>query len=184
MAWLELPMKVVVSCVKLGVGADILWSQDCLMGLPKWLLLFDPLRIGNPLNWNILVGGGRESNSDIVSNGERKRCRTNWIPYCEVCGDVVFWTWFGSFFVKLKLTWNGCTVEGDSPVSMCDWRSFLVSWVGCIGYCVWIWVASTPNPKYISRPIAYLVPWGNAEKNPYWGVKRTWNQIVIARYGL
>ena len=34
-AGLELPMKVVVSCVKLGVGADILWSQDCLMGLPK-----------------------------------------------------------------------------------------------------------------------------------------------------
>ena len=34
-AGLELPMKVVVSCDKLGVGADILWSQDCLMGLPK-----------------------------------------------------------------------------------------------------------------------------------------------------
>ena len=26
---------------------------------------------------------------------------------------------FGSSFVKLKLTWNGRTVEGDSPVSMC-----------------------------------------------------------------
>lgn len=25
---------------------------------------------------------------------------------------------FKSSFVKLKLTWNGCTVEGDSPVSM------------------------------------------------------------------
>ena len=27
---------------------------------------------------------------------------------------------FGSSFVKLKLTWNGRTVEGDSPVSMCS----------------------------------------------------------------
>jgi len=35
-----LPMKVVVSCVKLGVGADILWSQDCLMGLPKQLVVW------------------------------------------------------------------------------------------------------------------------------------------------
>ena len=27
---------------------------------------------------------------------------------------------FGSSFIKLKLTWNGRTVEGDSPVSMCS----------------------------------------------------------------
>ena len=27
---------------------------------------------------------------------------------------------FGSSLVKLKLTWNGHTVEGDSPVSMYD----------------------------------------------------------------
>lgn len=41
----------------------------------------DPhLWIGNPLNWNILVGGGRENNCDAVSNVERKRYRTNWIP--------------------------------------------------------------------------------------------------------
>lgn len=35
------------------------------------------------------------------------------------CGvlDLIFFC--ESFFVKLKLTWNGRTVEGDSPVSMC-----------------------------------------------------------------
>ena len=35
MAWLELPMKVVVSCDKLGRGAYIFGTQDCLMGLPS-----------------------------------------------------------------------------------------------------------------------------------------------------
>ena len=49
-AGLELPMKVVVSCVKLGVGADILWSQDCLMGLPKWFLYY-LIRWGLGTHW-------------------------------------------------------------------------------------------------------------------------------------
>ena len=39
MAWLELPMKVVVSCDKLGRGAYIFGTQDCLMGLPSTFFL-------------------------------------------------------------------------------------------------------------------------------------------------
>ena len=42
MAWLELPMKVVVSCDKLGRGAYIFGTQDCLMGLPNTFLSIDP----------------------------------------------------------------------------------------------------------------------------------------------
>ena len=42
MAWLELPMKVVVSCDKLGRGAYIFGTQDCLMGLPDMFLCVDP----------------------------------------------------------------------------------------------------------------------------------------------
>lgn len=50
----------------------------------------DPLSwIGNPPNWNILVGGGKENKSDTVSNVERKRHRTNWIPFGNLWGDVV-----------------------------------------------------------------------------------------------
>lgn len=96
MAWLELLMKVVVSCDKLGVGAYIFWSRDCLIGLPIYFssfmgyFLFDPLRMGNPLNWNILVSGGEESNSDIVSNVEWKRFfRINWILCSDAYEDVV-----------------------------------------------------------------------------------------------
>lgn len=40
MAWLELPMRVVVSCDKLGRGAYIFGTQDCLMGLPSTFVLF------------------------------------------------------------------------------------------------------------------------------------------------
>ena len=39
MAWLELPMKVVVSCDKLGRGAYIFGTQDCLMGLPNMFFM-------------------------------------------------------------------------------------------------------------------------------------------------
>lgn len=41
MAWLELPMKVVVSCDKLGRGAYIFGTQDCLMGLPSTFFCVD-----------------------------------------------------------------------------------------------------------------------------------------------
>jgi hypothetical protein len=50
MAWLELPMKVVVSCDKLGRGAYIFGTQDCLMGLPSTFFCVNPCRIGNPPN--------------------------------------------------------------------------------------------------------------------------------------
>lgn len=49
-------------------------------GIAEWdsyyfLSSDDPLLvgIGNLLNWNILVGRGRENNCDAVSNVERKR---------------------------------------------------------------------------------------------------------------
>ena len=45
MAWLELPMKVVVSCDKLGRGAYIFGTQDCLMGLPS-TFFFVLIRVG------------------------------------------------------------------------------------------------------------------------------------------
>jgi hypothetical protein len=48
MAWLELLMRVVVSCDKPGRGAYILRTQDHLMGLP--ILNECSVRSGNPLN--------------------------------------------------------------------------------------------------------------------------------------
>ena len=84
-------MKVVASCDKPGRGACIFWTWDCRM---RFLLLFiewwSPFGgIGNLLNWNILVGRGRENNCDAVSNVERKRFRTNWILLGNLGGDVV-----------------------------------------------------------------------------------------------
>ena len=44
------------------------WDSYCFLSSD------DPfLGIGNLLNWNILVGRGRENNCDAVSNVERKR---------------------------------------------------------------------------------------------------------------
>ena len=60
------------------------WDSYCFLSSD------DPLwGIGNLLNWNILVGRGRENNCDAVSNVERKRFRTNWILLGNLGGDVV-----------------------------------------------------------------------------------------------
>ena len=45
------------------------WDSYCFLSSDDPLLL----GIGNLLNWNILVGRGRENNCDAVSNVERKR---------------------------------------------------------------------------------------------------------------
>ena len=44
---------------------------------------------GNPPNGNILVGGGRENNSDPLSRGDRKGESPNQIPWGKPTGDVV-----------------------------------------------------------------------------------------------
>ena len=130
MAWLELPMRVVVSCDKLGWGAYICWTQDCLMGLPNILLwvLFHFVWIGNSLNWNILVGEGRERNYFSISwvtASESGVGQTEFrLVICGRCGVIRFY--FRTQCDKLNFTWNGWTVEGDSPVD------YVYIWVFCI----------------------------------------------------
>ena len=127
MAWLKLPMRVVVSCDKLGRGAYVFWTQDCLMGLPKHLFfwVFDSCRIGNPLNWNILVSGGEERNISISwvtasenDLGQTESCFVN----CRRCGvfDLL-----GPFCLSWSFFLECCAVEGDSPVDMW-WKGFYV----------------------------------------------------------
>ena len=67
--------------------------------------------------------------------------------------------------------WNTLTVEGDSPVDLgyFGFVCFLSSVHWKLGVNLF-WEASTSNSEYFSRPIVYLVPRGNAEKNPFdWG---------------
>ena len=65
------PKKGVTSSEMLWGDACDLRSRDTRIGLPiyqKWYIILP--RIGNPLNGNILVRGGKENKSDFLSNGE------------------------------------------------------------------------------------------------------------------
>ena len=66
-------MKDVISCDKLGLGANDLWPQDFRMGQPNSLkdYYLCLCREANGGNWNILVPPGEENNSDSPSSGER-----------------------------------------------------------------------------------------------------------------
>ena len=53
-----------------------------------------PIGNGNVLKRSIIISAGKESNSDSVSNGERKRNRSNRIPP-ERAGKCGVWTHAG-----------------------------------------------------------------------------------------
>ena len=72
MPWLSEAMKDVISCDKLRVGANNLWSVDFRMGQPNQLKTDYPaMPEANAGNWNILVPVGKENNNDSPSSGER-----------------------------------------------------------------------------------------------------------------
>ena len=65
-------MKDVISCDKLGLGANNLWYRDFRMGQPTQLMTEYQLNAeAYAGNWNILVPVGEENNSDSLSSGER-----------------------------------------------------------------------------------------------------------------
>ena len=114
-------------------------------------------------------------------------CRTNWIPLRNSlwrCG-VVRTDIYNLNKSLSNYCWNTLTVEGDSPIDL-GFMVISVSWVAFIGNWAWIklWEASTSNSKHYLRPIAYLVPRGKAEKNPFsrgWKVPETrWRQPGMA----
>ena len=88
-------------------GARDLRSGDARMGLPAATsVVAFPHGNGNPLNGNILVRGGRETNWDSPSSSERKGKSSNRIPR----GDL--WEMWGCGLDLLltneaEVTWNG-----------------------------------------------------------------------------
>ena len=72
MPWLSEAKKDVISCDKLRVGANNLWSADFRMGQPNTLKKYYLSMIeANAGNWNILVPAGKENKNDSPSSGER-----------------------------------------------------------------------------------------------------------------
>ena len=69
LAWV--PMKGVASCDKPRVDARSPRSEDTRIGLPNTFGCCS-VRSGNPLNRNILLRGGKETNWDFLSSSERK----------------------------------------------------------------------------------------------------------------
>ena len=149
-----------------------------------WLhLFFNKITfvMNNVGNWSVLVPVGREINWDSVSNSERKQNRANWIlPEMDKTCGVERLT-----FGLRQITWNSLekdTVEGDSPVRKV-WKDLWVSWVGLVGYQVWIWEASTSNPKYYLSPIVYKYREGKLKSTCKRVWNRPWNIMGIEWYG-
>ena len=80
MPWLMEAMKDVISCDKLRVGANNLWSEDFRMGQPSRLKdgYSYQCKRANAGNWNILVPVGRENNLmiSLVVASEREVAQT------------------------------------------------------------------------------------------------------------
>ena len=96
MPWLSEAMKDVISCDKLRVGANNLWSVDFRMGQPNQLKTDYLTKLeANAGNWNILVPAGKENNNDSPSSGERTGKSPNQLCYgiIGVVGYVrrMFW---------------------------------------------------------------------------------------------
>ena len=125
MPWLSEAMKDVISCDKLRVGANNLWSGDFRMGQPDWLKTYHPTKLeANAGNWNILVPAGKENNNDSPSSGERTGNSPN--HSCYGMDGVV-----GPRRCKNSCEKNSLerlTTDGDSPVFEAR-RSIVVSWV-------------------------------------------------------
>ena len=125
MPWLSEAMKDVISCDKLRVGANNLWSGDFRMGQPDWLKTYHPTKLeANAGNWNILVPAGKENNNDSPSSGERTGKSPN--HSCYGMDGVV-----GPRRCKRSCEKNSLerlTRDGDSPVFEAR-RSIVVSWV-------------------------------------------------------
>ena len=125
MPWLSEAMKDVISCDKLWVGANNLWSRDFRMGQPGILKECHPsLMEANAGNWNILVPVGKENNNDSPSSGERTGNSPNRSCYgmIGVVGLRRCMKTSEKNFLERK------TIEHDSCVFVCC-RSIVVSWV-------------------------------------------------------
>ena len=137
MPWLSEAMKDVISCDKLRVGANNLWSEDFRMGQPDILKECHPAwQEANAGNWNILVPAGKENNNDSPSSGERTGISPNQCCYGNI--GVVGPRYRKKFSEKNSL--ENETIDGDSPVFEAK-RSVVVSWVA----------RDTRNLAWISR---------------------------------
>ena len=159
-------MKDVISCDKLRVGANDLWSGDFRMGQPSTLKECYPVFVqeANAGNWNILVPAGKENNLMIppVVASERGTAQTH---------DVAM----RRGGCRTTLSHSDCeekvlertTVAGDSPVSEA-WRGVVSSWVARnTSNSAWICRAHPVRLNTPVRPIVKLVPWGKGEKHSY-----------------
>ena len=163
-------MKDVISCDKLRVGANNLWSGDFRMGQPSRLKdgYSYQCKRANAGNWNILVPVGRENKWMIppVVASERGTAQTSGVARrgwgCRTA------TLYAN---REQNTLENVTIDGDSPV--CEAKcSIAVSWV----------TRDTRNPARICRdhpvrlntpvrPIANEYCEGKVKRTPSRGVK-------------
>ena len=163
-------MKDVISCDKLRVGANNLWSGDFRMGQPSRLKdgYSYQCKRANAGNWNILVPAGRENKWMIppVVASERGTAQTVDVARRQRgCRTATLYA------NREQNTLENVTIDGDSPV--CEAKcSIAVSWV----------TRDTRNPARICRdhpvrlntpvrPIANEYCEGKVKRTPSRGVK-------------
>ena len=163
-------MKDVISCDKLRVGANNLWSGDFRMGQPSRLKdgYSYQCKRANAGNWNILVPAGRENKwmIPLVVASERGTAQTVDVARRQRgCRTATLYA------NREQNTLENVTIDGDSPV--CEAKcSIAVSWV----------TRDTRNPARICRdhpvrlntpvrPIANEYCEGKVKRTPSRGVK-------------
>ena len=137
------------------------------------------LRKANPGNWNILVPGGKENNSDSLSSGDRTGNSPNLFCFGEtgVEGPTIIIIMRRRTFLESKAT------EGDSPVFV----SIIIG-VGILSRSghekSWL---NLPGPsgkaKYYWETDSEPVPWGKGEKYPEQGGERDPETVCLQAVG-
>ena len=95
MPWYKKTMKDVAACDKLRLGGKQPHPQISEWGNPlhwRWRKLSLWGELEDPVNWNILVAGGKENNNYSLSSGERKGRSLN-RNYCGLNLVRQVWSW-------------------------------------------------------------------------------------------
>ena len=125
-----------VECAKGTAGLAFLGKRSTAESHPCG----PQIRRDHPLNLSISISGGKETNKDSPSNGERSGKSSSLKSLCSCCQRVVAGR--GSFAMAcgVEVDLEGHVVEGESPVcGLASQSSSCLRRVGLFGNAAQMW---------------------------------------------